>query len=398
MSNPTETALARQQDKPTVWSAIEKLKPQMAQALPAHMPVDRMMRIALTMVRKDQIDGGHLADCTPESFSGALITASVLGLEPGINGEAYLVAYEDKSQSRQRGSKVYECQLIVGYQGMAKLFYQHPLAEHLDAQAVHEHDDFDYGYGTSPYLKHKPAWRRERGKIVAYYATASLTTGASAFVVLSPDEVKALRNNKEGPQGKIADPMHWMERKTAIRQLLKLLPKSATLARAIEADEKGGHELQTQLVIERDLPALDQRPDVPPDEPEQPAQPPTEQAAPVAPEQVPDPADAAQPPDDWTPEGENVIASAAALTAEAPTTSMITTAQRPKLMAVLTKHGVVAADVRHRILSELTGRPIESTTELTKDEAGAAIDTIEALTAEQFTEVFIAPYVDPTIS
>jgi recombination protein RecT len=220
----------RDANKPSVGQFIQTLRPEIQRALPKGMDADRIARLALTVVRRDD----KLAACAPESFAGALLTAAALGLEPGINGEAYLVAY--------RG----ECTLIVGYQGLAKLFWQHPLANHLDAQAVHENDEFDYAYGLEPYLSHKPA-TGERGKVVAYYAVASLTTGAKAFIVLTPEEVKALRGGKTGSNGGIPDPMHWMERKTALRQLFKLVPKSATLSRALDADEKTGTELRREL-------------------------------------------------------------------------------------------------------------------------------------------------------
>jgi len=131
---------------------------------------------------------------------------------------------------------------------LAKLFYQHPLARNLDAQAVYENDDFDFAYGTTTYLKHRPALK-DRGPIVAFYAVATLSTGASAFVVLTPDEVKALRGGKVGPQGKIADPQKWMERKTALRQLVKLLPKAAGLQAAMAVDEQSGSELARRGVV-----------------------------------------------------------------------------------------------------------------------------------------------------
>jgi len=220
----------RDADQPTIGSVIQQLRPEIARALPKHMDADRMARMALTVLRKDP----KLARCTPESFAGALLTSAALGLEPGVNGEAYLVPYGR------------ECQFIIGYQGFAKLFWQSPLAAHLDAQAVHEKDDFDYEYGLAPMLRHKPALGVDRGNVIAYYAVAKLTTGASAFVVLSAEEVKSLRGGKVGPSGNIPDPMHWMERKTALRQLVKLLPKSATLNAALEVDEKKGTELRRE--------------------------------------------------------------------------------------------------------------------------------------------------------
>lgn len=218
---------------PSIGQVIQSMQGEIARALPKHMDADRMARLALTVVRQTP----KLAQTTPESFAGALLTAAALGLEPGVNDEVYLVPYGR------------ECQLIIGFKGMTKLFYQHPMAQYIDAQAVYERDDFDYAYGTNPFLNHKPA-RGDRGDVVEYYAVAKLSNGASAFVVLSPDEVKALRNGAEGPSGKIKDPQRWMERKTAIRQLVKLLPKSTTLATAAVTDERMGSDLR------RDLPQI----------------------------------------------------------------------------------------------------------------------------------------------
>jgi len=224
---------------PTIGQVINQMQGEIARALPKGMDADRMARLALTVVRQNP----RLAESTPQSFAGALLTAAALGLEPGVNGEAYLVPYRDKRKG------ITECQLIIGYQGMTKLFYQHEMASHIDAQAVYANDEFDYAYGTSPFLSHKPA-RGDRGDLVEYYAVATLTSGASAFVVLSPEEVKNLRRGRVGSSGDIPDPLRWMERKTALRQLIKLLPKSTNLIRAAEADEKPGSQLHQSLVAE----------------------------------------------------------------------------------------------------------------------------------------------------
>jgi recombination protein RecT len=231
------TALDRvgqQSAPPTVTEFIGQLVPEIQRALPAGMDGDRIARLALTVVRKDRA----LQNCDPLSFAGALLTAAALGLEVGT-GEAHLVAYGK------------ECTFIPDYKGLSKLFFQHPLARHLDCQVVYENDTFDYAYGLDPFLTHKPA-RGDRGAIHAYYAVAALSTGAKAFVVLTPEDCKALRGGKVGPDARFkgGDPMHWMERKTALKQLMKLLPKSTTLQRALEADEKSGSELHRDRAIE----------------------------------------------------------------------------------------------------------------------------------------------------
>lgn len=226
----------------TLADRIELLKPEMAGALPAHITADRMARLALTVIRKTP----GLNACTPESFCGALMTCSQLGLEPGATGEAYLVPH------RNNKTNTVECTLIIGYQGYAKLFWQSPQAKHIDAQAVFELDYFEYELGLEPKLIHRPAMG-ERGKVIAFYAVASLTSGGSAFVVLSPEDCKKLRG-KSGPNGGISDPMHWMEKKTALRQLVKLMPKSSQLASALVHD--GAVRRDTKLEAIDDMPDI----------------------------------------------------------------------------------------------------------------------------------------------
>lgn len=242
----TEIALPSEQnaEKPSIGKVIAQLQPELRRALPRGMDPDRMARLALTVLRQSEMQAQQsgrpnmsLAACSPQSFAGALLTAAALGLEPGVNGEAYLVPYKR------------ECQLIIGYQGYAKLFWQNPLARHLDAQAVCEADDFDYGYGTEPFLRHKPA-RVDRGQVIYYYAVATLSTGGSSFVVLTPEEVRKLRGGKTGTSGSIDDPMRWMERKTALRQLIKTLPRATELNRALEVDEQMGTSLRSQKAAE----------------------------------------------------------------------------------------------------------------------------------------------------
>lgn len=243
----TDIALPSEQnaEKPSLAAYLKAMMPEIQRALPRGMDADRVARLALTVVRQSEMQAQasnrpqmSLTACSPASFAGALMTAAALGLEPGVNGEAYLVPYKR------------ECQLIIGYQGYAKLFWQNPLARHIDAQAVYANDEFDYAYGTEPFLRHKPA-NGDRGDLIAYYAVATLSTGGSSFVVLSPDEVKKLRGGKVGTSGNIDDPMRWMERKTALRQLIKTLPRSTMLNHALVADEAFGTSLRAQRAADQ---------------------------------------------------------------------------------------------------------------------------------------------------
>jgi len=224
--------VATQQKQPQLVAALEKMKPELERVLPQHLSGDRIARIVLTEIRKNP----KLTMCEPNSFFGAILTSAALGLEPGVNGEAYLVPYEHK---RGPLAGTTECQLIVGYQGLAKLFWQHPAAKRLSAETVHANDHFAYDKGLALKLEHTPA-TGDRGQVIGYYAIVELNNGGIAFDYFTADQIKALRGGRVGTSGGIADPEHWMERKTALKQVLKLMPKSAQLASTLRVDETVG--------------------------------------------------------------------------------------------------------------------------------------------------------------
>ncbi|MEU4967834.1 recombinase RecT [Streptomyces smyrnaeus] len=206
---------------PNLQQQIERMRPEIARALPKHMDADRVARIALTTLRRTP----KLGECSPESFLGALMTCSQLGVEPGgPTGEAYLVPFKG------------EVTFVLGYKGMAKLFWQSPMAKSLSAQVVYEGDHFDYEYGLDQKLVHRPALTG-RGKPIAYYAVATTTTGGSAFVVLSPEDVEKHRKHSAFPNGgPWKDHYEAMAKKTCVRELFKLLPVSVELAQADAQD------------------------------------------------------------------------------------------------------------------------------------------------------------------
>jgi recombination protein RecT len=73
------------QQPPNLSQQIERMRPEIARALPKHMDAVRIARIALTTLRRTP----KLGQCSPESFLGALMTCSQLGVEPGgPTGEA----------------------------------------------------------------------------------------------------------------------------------------------------------------------------------------------------------------------------------------------------------------------------------------------------------------------
>lgn len=216
----TTAAPAVQNGKPSLAQLIQQLRPEIARALPRHLNPDRMARIATTCLRQTPA----LARTTPESFLGALLTASQLGLEPGPTGEAYLVPYGNV------------CTFVPGYRGLIKLARNSGQLRDIWAEVVFANDEFSYSLGLHRDLVHVPA-KGERGQPIYVYAAAELTDGGRPFVVMSVDEVEAIRaRSKAGRNGPWVSDWNAMARKTVVKQLAKWLPLSAEVTAAMSLD------------------------------------------------------------------------------------------------------------------------------------------------------------------
>lgn len=210
-----------------------KSKEQMAMALPKHLPVDRMLRIAMTSIQKTP----KLVDCTPVSLLGAIMQAAQLGLEPDTPlGQAYLVPFKQSVT------------LIPGYKGLIKLARNSGELATIQAHEVHEKDTFMFCYGMDPKLEHIPTRDENPGKVIAFYAVAKLKDGSGQFEVMWKREVDAIRKrSKASNDGPWVTDYDEMGKKTALRRLCKLLPASIELATAVALDEQAEAGIEQNL-------------------------------------------------------------------------------------------------------------------------------------------------------
>jgi recombination protein RecT len=228
----TSSTLSTQDKKPTLRDLIEQMKPEIARALPNKMNPDRMARIATTVLKQTPA----LARCTPDSFLGALMTASQLGLEPGPLGLSYLVPYGDK------------CTFIVGYKGLIRLARNSGQLVDVWGEIVYENDHFKQTLGLHRDLVHEPA-EGDRGKPTHVYAAAELKDGGRPFIVMTVPEVEAIRaRSKAGKNGPWVTDWNAMAIKTAIKQLSKWLPLSVEAEAAIAHDDTVRTDYNSPLI------------------------------------------------------------------------------------------------------------------------------------------------------
>jgi recombination protein RecT len=231
---------------------------RVSDSLPRHMTPERMLRTMVSAVQRAPL----LAKADLRTLVGAFLTCSQVGLEPNTPlGHLWLIPFKKRSwnpQTRARDIESVEVQLVFGYPGLLDLSYRSPLVTSIGAHVVFEGDHFDYDYGTSSFLSHKPKGGGVNRRPVFAYMTAKLRDGF-AFEVLPYEDVLRIRNGSQAYQQAIRakeeaesngrrPPLTYTEapwvkyetamaRKTAFRSGSKWLPRSVELASVIAIDE-----------------------------------------------------------------------------------------------------------------------------------------------------------------
>lgn len=240
------TELMRPGDRiKTIRELLVKNKDQIIMALPKHLSADRLIRIAMTTIRRNP----KLLECDPRTLLGALIQCSQLGLEPDdILGHAYLVPFDNNKLHKT------DVQLMVGYKGFIDLAERTGKVHNIYARIVYEKELLTLEEGTEPKLVHKPLPPAERGqKKVGVYAVAFFTNGGRPkFEWLWPEDVEKARGLSKS-KGSQYSPWNTHEddmwKKTAIRRLAKYLPLSPEFQKAASLDELGETELPQKEIF-----------------------------------------------------------------------------------------------------------------------------------------------------
>jgi recombination protein RecT len=230
-------------DNPLVAFAgfMEKLKPQLALALPKHMNADRMARLALTAFSTN----ADLQNCTPTSIAGSIMTAAQLGLEPGINGQGYLIPYKGV------------CTFVPGWKGLVDLVSRSGRAS-VWTGVVRDGDEFSYQLGDAPYCRHVPGDDADDAEQFTHVYAVGRVRDATMAVIEVWSRSKVQRHlkqyNKVGTHHYALANENNFEmyaRKVALLQVLKYMPASIELANAIEVSHAG--ESGAPVTLEGDL-------------------------------------------------------------------------------------------------------------------------------------------------
>lgn len=234
-----KTAIVKTDPGKGMKAYITKMEGEIAKALPSVLTPERFTRIVMSAISSTP----KLAETTPQSFLGAMMTAAQLGLEPNTPlGQAYLLPYKNKG--------VLECQFQLGYKGLIDLAYRSGQVSIIQAQAVHENDDFSYEYGLDPKLVHKPALH-DRGDVYCYYAMFRTKDGGFGFEVMSREDIENHARRYSQSYGSDFSP--WknnfdeMAKKTVLKRVLKYAPLKSDFVKAVASDGTIKHDIAPDM-------------------------------------------------------------------------------------------------------------------------------------------------------
>lgn len=216
---------------------IKSMEGEIKKALPSVITPERFTRIVLSAISVNP----KLAQCTPASFLGAMMTSAQLGMEVNTPlGQAYVLPYNNKGTM--------EAQFQLGYKGLIDLAYRSGEVEVIQAHVVYENDEFTCEYGLEPKLTHVPA-DSNRGEPIKVYAVFKTKSGGFGFEVMSMEDVRNHAAKYSKAYGSAYSPwktsFEEMAKKTVLKRVLKYAPLKSDFVRAAVQDE----------VIKKDLAA-----------------------------------------------------------------------------------------------------------------------------------------------
>lgn len=222
----------------SVFDLLDRQKDQIAVALPraSGLTPERFSRIVATEIRRTPA----LAACDPMSIIAGSMLGAQLGLEAGPLGHFYLVPFKEHG--------VPQAVFILGYKGMIALAWRGRQLASIVAREVYERDEFEYEYGVSERIRHKPA-TGERGAPTVYYGVAHFKSGGHLIHVMERAEVEKFRaRSRARDKGPWVTDYDAMAKKTVIRRMWSYLPMSSEAARAAAADESVATDLSADML------------------------------------------------------------------------------------------------------------------------------------------------------
>lgn len=210
-----------------VRQAMDKMRPELSSVLPAHLPVEKFVRITQTALQVNP----DLQECSPRSIISAATKCAEAGLQPD-GEEAALVAYNVKLKRKNPDTGLTEerwekqAKFLPMVRGIRNQVARSGAVKDWKVRIVYSQDHFKHTDGDVEQLVHEPAYV-EGDHPVKVYSIAYLENGELSRHVMRMDTVNRIRmRSRSKDNGPWMSDTDEMIKKTCLKQHSKALPKA----------------------------------------------------------------------------------------------------------------------------------------------------------------------------
>jgi len=242
VSDAKELATKPRQNMAEVFYAdLEHYTPNLKDALPADIPVERFKRVLVTAVSTNP----ELLYADRRSLFNAAMRCAVDGLLPD-GRQAALVVFRTDVKQRDPNTgidhirKIDAATYMPMLAGLRERMRKSGEVASAIAEAVFEKDHFRYRLGDDAMIEHEPPpLGVSRGQVIGAYAIIRLKNGEVIRDVLDRSMIEAARNVSRAKNSPMWTNFYWEgAKKTALRRAAKQAPFSSELRAVLDRDEE----------------------------------------------------------------------------------------------------------------------------------------------------------------
>ena len=199
---------------------LEAMADKFSAALPPHIDVNKFISVGKLAINKNP----KLLDLDRNSLWQTFMKAAQDGLL--LDGrEAAAVPYKN------------QVSYLPMVDGIIKLMHNSGLIKTISADVVYKNDCFEYEKGSKAYVKHMPLLSGDRGERYAVWCYVETVVGGEYIEIMDMKQIEDCR--------KVAKSQNvwntWydqMAKKTILKRMAKLLPKSDALNNVLKTDDE----------------------------------------------------------------------------------------------------------------------------------------------------------------